>query len=351
MNPSMRWQALGICATLCVALLLGCTPTEPATPARFPHATHLSSGALTCLNCHAVAEAAVTGQTHQPGYDLCKRCHDQGVGPGQKYSYDVSRTASASAGADHVFYSHKAHVPRTQGQCVRCHKAGPVSDQNPAALVPRMADCLQGCHQAEYDRVSCTRCHPTGQLAAMRPKTDIPHGGNYVQRHSHDAARKPRLCQACHAESFCTDCHDTSTGMKVELRRLDDINRDYQHRGDFVTRHATEARSHPAACVRCHQPSSCDSCHVRNHVSGNALGAVSQHPTGWMGSDPSNPNFHGRSARRRVIECSSCHDQGPATNCIRCHKVGAYGGKPHPAGWRSNIAPQTTEMCQYCHAR
>jgi predicted CXXCH cytochrome family protein len=351
MNASLRCLAAVLCACAWVVAALGCTPARSPTPARFPHATHLASGALTCLNCHAVSEASISGQVHQPGFDLCSRCHDQGVGPGQKYSFDLTLTASGSPTADHVVYSHKAHVPRTQGQCVRCHKAGPESDHDPAALVPQMTDCLRGCHQSEYDKVSCVRCHPAGHLAALRPKTDVAHTDNYVHRHAQDAARRPRLCQACHAESFCADCHDTATGVKVELRRLDDVQRDYQHRADFVTRHAIEARSHPAACVRCHQPSSCDSCHVRNHVSGNALGAVSHHPTGWIGSDPANSNFHGRAARRRIIECSSCHEQGPATNCIRCHKVGAYGGNPHPAGWRSNIAPQTTEMCQYCHGR
>jgi hypothetical protein len=86
-------------------------------------------------------------------------------------------------------------------------------------------------------------------------------------------------------------------------------------------------------------------------VSGNAIGSTSSHPVGWIGSDPSNPNFHGRAARRRIIECASCHDQGPATNCIRCHRVGQYGGSPHPPGWHSSQSRESTEMCQFCHSR
>jgi hypothetical protein len=329
----------------------GCSPA-PAPPPRFPHKTHIDTNSVTCRSCHApILERTQTGEPNSPDYAICRRCHQTNVGPGAKYAYDIRSTRSASPQVEHVIFSHKAHLERSRGQCVRCHRVGAESDARPAMLLPAMADCLTGCHQNDYDRLSCTRCHTSGQLARLRPVTDVPHGDSYVRRHGADAARASRLCQTCHAESFCADCHDTATGVKVELRRLDDIRREYGHRADFVTRHAIEARSSPSSCMRCHQPSSCDSCHVRNRVSGNARDAVSHHPAGWVGNDTHNPSFHGRAARRQILECAACHDQGPATNCIRCHRVGAYGGNPHPPGWRSTQRPEQGEMCQFCHAR
>ena len=56
----------------------------------------------------------------------------------------------------------------------------------------------------------------------------------------------------------------------------------------------------------------------------------------------------GRSHGRDIVACAGCHEAGPATNCIRCHKVGGYGGNPHPRGWKSARGVDS-EMCRYCH--
>jgi hypothetical protein len=48
------------------------------------------------------------------------------------------------------------------------------------------------------------------------------------------------------------------------------------------------------------------------------------------------------------VSCASCHEAGPATNCIGCHRVGAHGGNPHPSGWQSTRGADA-EMCGYCH--
>jgi hypothetical protein len=120
------------------------------------------------------------------------------------------------------------------------------------------------------------------------------------------------------------------------------------HRGDFMVRHAIEAQSQPAACLSCHETQDCDSCHLERGVSGNAQNSRNPHPPGWVGNDVNSSDFHGRHARRDIVACAGCHEQGPATNCIRCHTVGAYGGNPHPHGWQSGRSPSST-MCRYCH--
>ena len=120
------------------------------------------------------------------------------------------------------------------------------------------------------------------------------------------------------------------------------------YRGDFMVRHAIEAQSQSARCVRCHTVNTCDTCHVARGVSGNRSGSRNPHPAGWVGGNPNSKSAHGHEARRDIVLCASCHEQGPATNCIQCHKVGAYGGNPHPGGWKSNQG-EGSRMCRYCH--
>jgi hypothetical protein len=156
------------------------------------------------------------------------------------------------------------------------------------------------------------------------------------------------VCSACHSEADCNDCHDVEQVLGIEQRRPEKIERQFVHRGDFIVRHAIEAQSQPARCQRCHEPETCDACHVARGVSGNAIAGRSPHPPGWVGTNTQALAFHGRAARRDILACASCHERGPATNCIRCHKVGAYGGNPHPNGWRSARSVDE-EMCRYCH--
>jgi hypothetical protein len=83
-------------------------------------------------------------------------------------------------------------------------------------------------------------------------------------------------------------------------------------------------------------------------VSANLANPRNPHPPEWVGSNTSSSNFHGPAARRDILSCAGCHEAGPATNCIQCHKVGAYGGNPHPSGWKSSRGVEA-EMCRYCH--
>ena len=328
-----------------------CTP-PPANTAvsRFPHRTHLVRTKVDCYTCHGEIQQseAVEGFV-SPGYEPCKKCHGDSVGPQTHIAFNVAHTFSGTPGPRHVIFSHKNHRDRTNGQCARCH-VDVQKDATTARILPSMATCLT-CHQDDYAEANCTLCHRGGDLSKLRPETDIPHGADYVPRHHTDAIRARNLCMACHEESHCSSCHDTNAGLRAEVRRLDDVHGTYKHQGDFVTHHAIEARSNATSCVRCHEPSSCDTCHANNGVSGNVVGGATPHPSGWVGGDPGGPNFHGRVARRRIVECAACHEQGPATNCIRCHKVGAYGGNPHPSGWESSQGRGTTETCQYCHTQ
>lgn len=336
---------------LCV-LLSGLAATcrgQHAAP-RFPHRTHLTGLAcgapgqpacLSCNQCHAPSQADRMDKL--PGVDLCADCHQGEHGRMQAVLAVKPVRPYGEISFDH---DHHLGMPSIQGQCVPCH-AGVL--ESGVSNLPSMATCFS-CHehQAEWDRGECAPCHQSRDLERILPVTFLRHEGAFARRHGQLAASEQKLCNACHSQSDCNECHDVTPGFLVEQRHPASVERKFVHRADFMVRHAIEAESQPASCARCHEPETCDACHVERGVSGNLLAGLNPHPPGWIGTDTGAQSFHGREARRDLLSCAGCHEQGPATNCIRCHKVGAYGGNPHPAGWQSSREP-SEQMCRYCH--
>lgn len=347
---SARIFTLALCVSVLLsALLAACRP--PAVPLRFPHRAHLTGIAcgapgqpacLSCNTCHAPSQQ--TRQLKLPEAELCERCHHSdrpsvlpvlAVKPERPY------------GEIHIDHDTHLALPEIRGQCVPCH-AGVVREGQ--ANLPPMSQCFS-CHehQSQWERGQCTPCHEQAQLARSLPRTFMRHDAAFAGRgHGPMASTQPQLCSSCHTQASCQACHDTSQAMTIETRRPEQLEQHQVHRGDFMVRHALEAASQPSRCLSCHEPQTCDSCHRARGVSQASLGAVNPHPPEWVGTNTRSSNFHGVAARRDVAACAACHEQGPATNCIRCHKVGAYGGSPHPPGWRSTQSI-TSEMCRYCH--
>lgn len=334
-----------------VALLAALAACGTDRPARFPHALHLSSAVCaapgrpacpTCNSCHAVSRderrAAML-----PAKSQCAPCHR----PGER---DVLGTLSLKPerASGEIAFDHQRHLamPEIEGQCVSCH-SGVLRDQS--VNMPPMSRCF-GCHEhrAEWQRAECTPCHRSDELRHTLPRTFLQHTASFARRHGQFAQDNVKLCQSCHAEAECNACHDTAQSLTAERRRPEAVERNFVHRGDFMVRHAIEAQSGPARCARCHSQETCDSCHLERGVSANGVDGRNPHPPGWVGANTGARSFHGVEARRDILQCAACHDQGPATNCIRCHKVGGYGGNPHPAGWRSSMS-RDEQMCRYCH--
>jgi hypothetical protein len=342
MNGPARLLALA-CALVGAALFGACDKPQPA---RFPHDTHMTKAVLkapgkpdtylTCTSCHPGVRQA--NADAYPTAAVCAQCHT-----------DQRNLPREPARAD-IRFEHDYHLalPDIHGQCVKCHVG--VTETPSTAVYPPMSACLT-CHQKDFDQGRCTPCHASpGQLRDLPPQTFMRHDTAWIRRHGLAATpQAAKVCNQCHAQAYCADCHDTRQPLPVEVRRPDAIQSGAVHRGDFVTRHAIEASSQPATCLRCHAPSSCDSCHVARGISPGAKGSVSPHPRTWVSGGASSPDFHGRAAKHDILGCVACHDQGPATNCITCHKVGGSGGKPHPGGWTSSRTPRTDTPCRYCH--
>ncbi len=340
----LTWLTMG---ALGAAALAAC---DRPPPPRFPHVQHLAEiacgepGAPACLDCRSChgSPDAKTGDLPPPSPLICAPCHG-----------DSPRVRAAAAlpplpGYGMVRFAHAPHLerPEIHGQCMQCH-AGTVSARPAAAVLPPMSLCLD-CHQSDFDRATCTGCHPSSDLAQTLPRSFMRHDLAWLTRHGPAAARSPAVCNQCHAESTCLECHDTTASLRIDERRPEEVLRALPHRADYLSRHAVDARLRTTTCTDCHAPASCDACHVERGVSAGRVGAASSHPDGWVGRDPQSRDFHGRSARRDLLSCAGCHDQGPMTNCIQCHRSGATGGSPHPRRWRAGQSMDQT-TCRYCH--
>jgi len=340
-------SSLLLLAVVVAALLAACTS---APPPRFPHRLHLTQLAcnvkgkpacLTCNTCHAPSQP--TREYKLPGPEACGSCHS---GEAAKVQATLSLVPPRVSGEISIDHAQHLALPAIRGQCVKCH-AGVVRAGE--STLPPMSRCFS-CHEHEeqWQRAQCAPCHQPADLRRTQPRSFLQHDAAFMRRHGDSAPLEQKLCQSCHTQKDCQACHDVTQDLTAEVRAPEKLEGAFVHRGDFLTRHALEAQAAPTRCVTCHAPQTCDACHAERGVSGNALATRNIHPAGWVSNNPGFPSLHGAEARRDIVACAGCHEQGPATNCIRCHKVGAYGGNPHPRGWRSAREP-SAEMCRYCH--
>jgi hypothetical protein len=318
----------------------------PAAP-RFPHEAHLSRmacgspGEHACLDCNSCHKSSQTESV--PSVAECERCHEN-----ERPRLAAVLGSRPARPFGNIAFDHERHLamPELGGQCLHCH-AGVVKAG--AASLPPMSQCFScHVHEQEWNAGVCSPCHEARDLDRLLPQTFLRHEGAFAQKHGHLAMQQAKLCEACHSQSECDDCHDITQRFGVERRRPASLERNFVHRADFVVRHSIEARSEPARCARCHEPETCDGCHLERGVSGNLASGRSPHPPGWISAAPGAASLHGKEARRDILSCAACHEQGPATNCIDCHRVGAHGGNPHPSGWQSSRDTGST-ICGYCH--
>lgn len=341
----MTRPPIAFIVTLLIAIVAACVEQGPA---RFPHKAHLTETACTtngCLSCNTCHTPSGEGRKNKlPPVSICTDCHRKDAAR----AVSVLRVAPPRPSGPIVF-DHDQHLamPSIRGQCVGCH-AGVVEPER--SSIPSMSQCFS-CHehQEQWDTAQCTPCHAQRDLKQTLPRTFLRHDQNFARRHGALAMEQQKLCQSCHTQADCDGCHDSVQGLSIERRMPERIERNFVHRGDFLSVHAIEAQAEPARCLRCHEQKSCDGCHTARGVSGALINGRNPHPPGWVGVNTQSLNFHGRAARRDIVSCAGCHDQGPATNCIQCHRVGGAGGNPHPAGRWPSAASVNEPMCRYCH--
>ena len=235
------------------------------------------------------------------------------------------------------------------------------------AQLPKEADCLT-CHDGMGATQRCGACHPTeasGRLRiramdrrampALVPKGatswGMAHDLNFVEDHAAQAKSNSKLCESCHDDTFCTDCHAGS----IRPLRI--------HSGDFITTHALDGRARTSNCQACHRTQTfCLGCHQRlglDNEPGSDFavgGPLRFHPDGWSGP-PGMPQAHAHAAQRNIAACASCHTED---SCLACHATTdaaspGLGVTPHGPGFTGSarcnaLATRNRRVCLKCHA-
>ncbi|MCK5795996.1 MAG: cytochrome c3 family protein, partial [Deltaproteobacteria bacterium] len=329
----------------------------------FDHAAHVENA--DCSDCHDGIDKSTTstGGTFigKGDHGGCAACHEDETKDKKKcemcHQKGTPKKIKLTRVNRMIHFSHKKHEAifakraaklvadaKAQGKkdfkapssCKHCHKAAYTNKLAGMPMLGKMAVCTDACHKQDLSDQTCTKCHTKLQRQRLAAVAQLGHRDSFLRRHG-TAARNSGRCAQCHDQTYCADCHARTAAMPLSIRYPEKVNASFIHRGDFLGRHAVQARAQPATCKKCHGNQYCTSCHEMRGVVRRLPQRLSQaarkvHAAQWM--TPGQPGFHGRKARRNAARCASCHDQGAASNCVRCHKVGALGGNPHPRSFK-----------------
>jgi Cytochrome c7 and related cytochrome c len=353
MRRSWTWTLLlaGALLTTGCGTFFGFGP--PQDEIKSPHERH-KKGDVECLACHeSIFDSESLTTVDLPKEAKCFECHKEEKANKQ---CDFCHTQPATPATHavkprHLLMSHKQHLDMKElsENCVACHTTLPEPGKRVEA--PPMEACLK-CHehQEQFDQGRCDVCHQDLGLFALRPISSFAHQGDFLKGHAQLARSRPASCATCHDQSYCTDCHAKTVSASIEVRFPEAVDRLSVHRGNFLGRHSIEQRADPVLCARCHSVSYCTDCHTRTGLTPVGSPGLSPHGSGI--NDKASPEFHGTQARRDILSCAACHDQGAQSNCVSCHRVGGIGGNPHPTSWLArhhNEEISQNAMCLTCH--
>jgi len=346
------------------AFLAACAAkdTKPAAkadpPYVFPHSPHVEND-VDCKACHAaiVRDTRLEARVRhvslpKKNSDTCSGCHDD-----KDFKAKIKLAIPARTRPFDVRFNHAAHLAKQGVSCTTCHKALPEAGQVQPARVP-MEACT-GCHnhQADFKAGRCTPCH-VDLKRYEKPMAAFQHAGDFLRTHGALARSSAESCAACHEQTFCADCHSATTAPGRQAVLFPEaVQRDFIHRGDYQSRHMIDAGANPASCRKCHGSNFCDSCHTQRNLTQSAgVQPQNPHPAGWgiVGTG----DFHGPAARKNIVLCAGCHDNGASAICVSCHQVGGRASNPsnpngpHPASFVSKRKGEDRTkraMCMTCH--
>ncbi len=336
----------------CAGLVVQLGPALRTDAIRAPHEVH-KKGDVDCLQCHeTIYDATALVGSFTAKEETCLQCHqeDRDKGNCQKCHADAQRPETFVPMDGHLRMSHQKHIELVKEDCSTCHKTLPEPTRT-AATVPAMDACL-GCHEhkAHYDQGRCDVCHEDFSRYPLKPISDFRHGTGFLESHRLHARAAPQACATCHEQTFCNECHGKTQPFAPEVAMPERPDRRFVHQGDFLSRHSLEARANPAMCLRCHGTSGCDSCHEGQGLTSRSDDPRNPHPASWKVA--TGARLHAEAARQNIASCAGCHDQGAASICVDCHRVGGMGGNPHPRSFlrRHDKADiDKNGMCVTCH--
>ena len=368
-------------AALLVIILGGASlssaPSEGNGPARlkFSHQYHTKEVGAACTDCHSTASKSDKSSDNLLAtMEACKTCHEDQVKSNCTYchtSADSSTYAATPNPIREIRFSHVQHVETQKVACETCHndldKVVPIAEN-----VPSMTTC-RTCHNDVRAAAGCEKCHT--DLAALRPADH--NRSEYIREHSHDARLADAKCGSCHTQESCTDCHNGSELVKVNLPgrdlvsqhapRLSAIDRGQEitltkvHDLNYRFTHGVDAKAKKIECATCHSDQTfCTTCHqAGGDITQEAFKPFSHSVAGFTTIGVgSGGGEHARLAKRDIESCAACHSpEGADPVCITCHTDadGVKGTDPrtHDPGFMAdthgNWHNDPGAVCYMCH--
>jgi hypothetical protein len=352
------------------ALLAACAAkdSKPAPqadpPFVFPHSPHVEND-VDCKACHAsiVKSTKLEARVRHVALpkkngDACNGCHDD-----KDFKEKLKLAIPARRRPFDLRFDHAAHLAKAGVTCVGCHKAPPELGQVEPSRLEMSACTACHKHQADFQAGRCTPCH-VDLKKYEKPVAAFQHAGDFLKLHGNLARPTAESCAACHDQTYCADCHSGATvAQRQSILFPEAVQRDFIHRGDYQSRHMIDAGANPASCRKCHGSAFCDSCHTQRNLSPSPSGLASPvnphpDPAVWANNKASG-NFHGTAARKNIVACAACHDNGSDSTCVGCHRVGGLASVssgnpdgPHPSSFVSKHRGEDRTkraMCMACH--
>jgi len=111
----------------------------------------------------------------------------------------------------------------------------------------------------------CSECHGTERVkSTQKTFASFDHTPAFVANHKFAANQDPATCAACHAQSFCADCHGGKTALLPSVKLGNRPDRVSPHRTGYLTQHRIDGKIDPTGCFECHGRANnekCTACH------------------------------------------------------------------------------------------
>jgi hypothetical protein len=186
----------------------------------------------------------------------------------------------------------------------------------------------------EIARAAVTRSPTSAAVSSdtTKPRSVAVHPDGFTRTHGPTAASGRLDCAGCHAQRFCTSCHQGGGERRY-------------HQVNFVARHASTAYARETSCASCHNTETfCRSCHQQSGLAG---AGTSRRAGAAHGAQPLWLLQHGQAARQGLESCAGCHQQ---TDCLRCHSTVTQRVNPHGPDFNPRrMQARSKIVCGYCH--
>jgi hypothetical protein len=268
-------------AILLIILFTGCKE-EVNYRINFYHYLHVEENEQECTDCHGELTA---GMFAPADHDICIDCHDE---------VDADDISSDTCGMCHIekdletigewFQENPTrgvfrHSEALSGSCRECH-VDTVKEGSTKVVFWKRSDVVAIRNRAHLLGFECQTCHES-----MNKETPWKtHETNWIKRHGMFANDEMELCNVCHIQENCSECHQQQApSSHVNLWRWQT--------------HGIEASWSRENCQVCHKDDFCVACHTSSEPR--------SHVAGWLSNDLHCVNCH-----ISVSECSICHTRG-----------------------------------------